>query len=250
MLSIPDELQQSWDDHNAARKACFAWDEKNGIASNVEVQEDISRIELKADGLRTADHFGLEEGHILRGSNTVEDHASHRNSSGGEYEQPETYAREIDIVNSEPKRPGDVLADSKSKRTKVKVIKKPIHLEEFDQAFQSMVKSGNSVVVVDLWKMYYTSLEKDWKTNSSLYHTFVVDPWNRSYRVHDVFTDEEIVEIKATKKKQLPQIPDELFQYLMSYEKLFIRDQNYDLDRMWSSMYNIVLELEADDTDS
>ncbi|KAI9251347.1 hypothetical protein BDA99DRAFT_608061 [Phascolomyces articulosus] len=32
MSSIPDEFQQSWDDHNAARKACFAWGEKNGIA--------------------------------------------------------------------------------------------------------------------------------------------------------------------------------------------------------------------------
>ena len=30
--TIPQELQQTWDDHNAARNACVAWGEKNGIA--------------------------------------------------------------------------------------------------------------------------------------------------------------------------------------------------------------------------
>ena len=55
----------------------------------------------------------------------------------------------------------------------------------------------------------------------SLCHSFVLDPWDKSYRVHDVFTDEEIAEIKSTKKKILPQMPDELLTYLKSYKKVY-----------------------------
>ncbi|KAI7853352.1 hypothetical protein BDC45DRAFT_442465 [Circinella umbellata] len=109
--------------------------------------------------------------------------------------------------------------------------------------------------------------------NEHFCHSFVVDPWDKSYRVHDVFTDDEIAEIKSTSKKTLTQIPDELFTYLKLYKKATTFQQARDLlftqqpwnlvkfnitttvtatatDSLRSSMYNIAHELEAGDIGS
>ncbi|KAI7853482.1 hypothetical protein BDC45DRAFT_155808 [Circinella umbellata] len=65
--------------------------------------------------------------------------------------------------------------------------------------------------------------------NEHLCHSFVVDPWDKSYRAHDAFTDNEIAEIKSTNKKMLPQMPDELFTYLKLYKKATTFQQARDL---------------------
>ncbi|KAG2224438.1 hypothetical protein INT45_002977 [Circinella minor] len=53
-----------------------------------------------------------------------------------------------------------------------------------------------------------------------LCHSFVIDPWDKTYEQKSVFTSDEIKEIKSTKAKKMPTIDDKTLKYLDEYKEL------------------------------
>ncbi|KAI9311343.1 hypothetical protein BX666DRAFT_1868045 [Dichotomocladium elegans] len=105
--------------------------------------------------------------------------------------------------------------------------------------------------------------------NEHLCHSFIIDPWDKSYRTHEVFSEAEIREIKDYNQKPMAKMPEELHNYLMSFGKVttfqqardliftrqtwdhpFDRAKSFDLDWVRSSFYHMVQELEAGDVGS
>ncbi|CAI2165885.1 18039_t:CDS:10 [Funneliformis geosporum] len=96
-----------------------------------------------------------------------------------------------------------------------------------------------------------------------LSHSFIVDPNDHNYIVENVFTLEELNEIKEYKYKKLPDMPIDLLKYLNSFRKYntqdlrklvletqswdmpFNRDTHFDFDWIRNSIYNLLREYEA-----
>ncbi|CAG8837749.1 11089_t:CDS:10, partial [Gigaspora margarita] len=96
-----------------------------------------------------------------------------------------------------------------------------------------------------------------------LCHSFLLDPDDKNYIQQGIFTREELEEIKNFSKKELPLMPDDLLKYLNSFrrsnisdlrELIFrsdLRDQpfdrstNFDYDWIRNTIYNLMLEYEA-----
>ncbi|RHZ80892.1 hypothetical protein Glove_131g62 [Diversispora epigaea] len=96
-----------------------------------------------------------------------------------------------------------------------------------------------------------------------LSHSFIIDPDDKSYIQKGIFTHEEIDEIKNFNKKEFPLIPDDLLKYLNNFRKFntadlrelifcsdlcnqpFNRLKDFDYDWIRNTIYNLVLEYEA-----
>ncbi|RUP49760.1 hypothetical protein BC936DRAFT_141542 [Jimgerdemannia flammicorona] len=60
-----------------------------------------------------------------------------------------------------------------------------------------------------------------------LSHSFVLDPNDNAYINENIFTQEELREIRAYNRAEPPDMPDNLLQYLMTYEALYLYLSNY-----------------------
>ncbi|ORZ02217.1 hypothetical protein BCR43DRAFT_509413 [Syncephalastrum racemosum] len=105
-----------------------------------------------------------------------------------------------------------------------------------------------------------------------LCHSFILDPYDKTYTVHKVFTEREIALIKNYQKKEsAPRMPEELYDYMRQYkcgqakptaavreivfrqqtwDKPFDREKSFDLVWVRCSYYQFVQELKAGDIDS
>ena len=99
---------------------------------------------------------------------------------------------------------------------------------------------------------------------SSLAHSFIIDPDDETYIQNNVFTSEELEEIRNMEIKDLPKMPTELLKYLGSFRKKttedlrivlearqnwegrnFIRTKHFDFDWIKNSVHNLLLEYES-----
>jgi len=55
----------------------------------------------------------------------------------------------------------------------------------------------------------------------SLCHSFVLDPQDITYEIEGIFTKAELEEISAHRKCNLPDMPEDLLNYLMTFAKVF-----------------------------
>ncbi|KAF0436850.1 hypothetical protein F8M41_004651 [Gigaspora margarita] len=62
-------------------------------------------------------------------------------------------------------------------------------------------------------------------------HSFIIDPTDKLYVDNDVFTKEELKEIGAYKRRSLPEIPDDLFDYLMTFAKDTLHELRHAIDQ-------------------
>ncbi|KAI7854616.1 hypothetical protein BDC45DRAFT_440229 [Circinella umbellata] len=112
--------------------------------------------------------------------------------------------------------------------------------------------------VEDVLYMYGSTLKYE-----HLCHSFVLDPWDKTYEQKSVFTTAEIQEIKSSKSKKMPAIDDKVLKYLDEYKELkssaqvrhfinrlqpwdanFDRKESHDMDWIRHSYYTMVRELE------
>ncbi|RIA79722.1 hypothetical protein C1645_47907 [Glomus cerebriforme] len=98
-------------------------------------------------------------------------------------------------------------------------------------------------------------------SHEHLCHSFLIDPDDENYIQQGIFTCEELEEIKNFDKKELPLMPNDLLKYLNSFRKTsdlrelifrpglhdqpFDRSKNFDYDWIRNTIYNLVLEYEA-----
>ncbi|GBC08304.1 hypothetical protein RclHR1_08000001 [Rhizophagus clarus] len=62
-------------------------------------------------------------------------------------------------------------------------------------------------------------------------HSFIIDPTDQSYIKEGIFTEEELNEIKTHKKRDLPEIPEDLLGYLMTFAKSTLHDLRRAIDQ-------------------
>jgi hypothetical protein len=65
---------------------------------------------------------------------------------------------------------------------------------------------------------------------SSLAHSFIIDPDDETYIQYEIFTPEELEEIRNTGAKDLPNMPDDLLKYIGSFRKKTTADLRMVLD--------------------
>ncbi|CAG8744498.1 20369_t:CDS:2, partial [Dentiscutata erythropus] len=100
-------------------------------------------------------------------------------------------------------------------------------------------------------------------SHKHLCHSFLIDLDDKNYIQQGIFIREELEEIKNFSKKELPLVPDDLLKYLNSFQKSntsdlrelifrsdlhdqpFDRSKNFDYDWIRNTIYNLVLEYEA-----
>ncbi|CAG8812098.1 18511_t:CDS:10, partial [Gigaspora margarita] len=62
-------------------------------------------------------------------------------------------------------------------------------------------------------------------------HSLIIDPTDKLYVDNDVFTKEELKEIGAYKRRSLPEIPDDLFDYLRTFAKDTLHELRHAIDQ-------------------
>ncbi|CAG8628090.1 10850_t:CDS:2, partial [Diversispora eburnea] len=98
----------------------------------------------------------------------------------------------------------------------------------------------------------------------SLAHSFIIDPDDESYIQNNVFTSEDLKEIRDTSSKDLPETPTDLLKYISFFRrktteelrialdtrqdwegKNFNKTRHFNFDWVKNSVYNLVLEFES-----
>ncbi|KAG2217534.1 hypothetical protein INT45_009959, partial [Circinella minor] len=140
---------------------------------------------------------------------------------------------------------------------KLNLVKFQQQYEKMDAALKWTLNcSGRKVE--DVLYMYGSTLKYE-----HLCHSFVLDPWDKTYEQKSVFTSAEIKEIKSSKAKKIPAIDDKTLKYLDEYKELkssaqvrhfinrlqpwdanFDRKESHDMDWIRHSYYTMVRELE------
>ncbi|KAG9289662.1 hypothetical protein G9A89_014397 [Geosiphon pyriformis] len=100
-------------------------------------------------------------------------------------------------------------------------------------------------------------------SHEHLCHSFIIDPYDENYLKNNVFTMNELKEIQSFNKKPMPLMPTDLLKYLNSfratnasdmrklilnsniYDQSFDRSKNFDFDWIRNTVYNLLLEYEA-----
>ncbi|CAJ0647881.1 21095_t:CDS:2 [Entrophospora sp. SA101] len=78
-------------------------------------------------------------------------------------------------------------------------------------------------------------------------HSFILDPDDNSYINDKIFTKEELEEIRDYKKRELPEIPEDLINYIMKFSDNKIHELRRSLTNDNESISeNYVRELHHD----
>ncbi|CAG8728820.1 21744_t:CDS:10 [Racocetra persica] len=137
-------------------------------------------------------------------------------------------------------------------------------------AYQQFTNKYQKIPKEDKWTLSTEKIVEDALyvfgmkcSHEHLCHSFLIDPDDKNYIQQGIFTREELEEIKNFSKKELPLVPDDLLKYLNSFRKSntsdlrelifrsdlrdqpFDRSKNFDYDWIRNTIYNLVLEYEA-----
>nr|CAG8631909.1 9382_t:CDS:2 [Entrophospora candida] len=84
-------------------------------------------------------------------------------------------------------------------------------------------------------------------TSEHMCHSFILDPDDNSYINDKIFTKEELEEIRDYKKRELPEIPEDLINYIMKFSDNKIHELRHSLKNDNESISeNYVRELHHD----
>jgi hypothetical protein len=179
----------------------------------------------------------------------------------GEIEDRSTQRENI-IAARDQRDCDDVIEDSNEDDQTDTYVKRLKY--EFQQTFDAMSNQQK-------WKLTTDKVVEDAMytfgmkcTEEHLVHSFVLDTADPTYLDHNVFTEQELQEIKTCDKKPLVRLPDDLREYINSFSendcgKLrqkvdtswpwqadYDLSKNGDYDWVRNTVYGLVREYEAD----
>ncbi|CAG8476978.1 14049_t:CDS:10 [Ambispora leptoticha] len=147
--------------------------------------------------------------------------------------------------SSIPRQTPDLVTDSDDIVEQVQMSEEDFN--KFTKAFQKLentkkwVLTSGKVVEDELYKFGMRC------NYEHLCHSFIIDPEDRSFVEENIFSPSELKEIYTYNQKSFPNLPQDLLEYLGSYQLApYNRQRDFDRDWIKNTVDNFIREYEAD----